>query len=193
MKKLSSLSLRFAGVIALVTSLSLSAFAQGSGRNTVFPPGLAEARLIKEMPEEVGVDEEMLEKLEKLVEEIRAKDKELEGKLIEARRKVMAMLDEARPDEKKLMAAVGVSNGLARQARELRIGASLRIRALLSDEQLEKFMEIRAKAMEKRSKPGRKRGGRPRPPAPADGCRAPRPGRGVLDTTGSRCLRFVRC
>ncbi len=168
MKKLSSLSLRLAGVIALVTSLSGSAFAQGSGRNTVFPPGLAEARLIKEMPEEIGVDEEMLGKLETLVEEIRAKDKELEGKLIEARSKVMAMLDEARPDEKKLMAAAGVSNGLARQTRELRVGASLRIRALLSDEQIEKFMEIRKTAMEKRSKRGRKRGGRPRPQAPAD-------------------------
>ena len=85
MRRLSDSPLRIAGVIALVTSLAGSAFAQGSERAPAFPPGLAEARLIEEMPEEIGVDEETLGKLEKLVDEIRAKDRELEGKLMEAR------------------------------------------------------------------------------------------------------------
>jgi Spy/CpxP family protein refolding chaperone len=110
------------------------------------------------MPEEIGVDEEMLAKLDKLVEEIRAQDEQLKGKTLEAHNKTSALLDQNRPDEKELMAAVGAASGVARQIRELRVGASLRIRALLTEEQLVKFMEIRKKAVAKRSSRKQKRG-----------------------------------
>lgn len=157
MRRLSASPLRIAGVLALVVSLSGSAFAQPPERNQGFPPGLAEARLIREMPEEIGVGEETLGKLEKLVEEVRAKDEELQAKTVEARSAVNALLDQSRPDEKELMAAVGVATAVAQKTLENRVGASLRIRALLTQEQLEKFMEIRTKAVGKR-----RRGGRPR-------------------------------
>ncbi len=157
MRRLSISPLWIAGVLALVASLSVSAFAQERKRNPGFPPGLAEARLIREMPEEIGVGKETLEKLENLVAEVTAKNEELKGKLVEARNEVGALLDQGRPDEKKLMAAAGAGSELARQTRELRIRASLRIRALLTEEQLEKFMEIRKKAMGKRRKHGRPR------------------------------------
>ena len=157
MRRLSTSPLSTAGVLALVASLSGSAFAQERGRSPGFPPGLAEARLIKEMPKEIGVGEETLKKLEKLVTEIRAKDEELLDKIVEVRSGVAALLDQSRPNEKELIAAVGVAAGVGRQLREGRVRASLRIRALLSEEQLEKFMEIRKNAVGKR-----RRGGRPR-------------------------------
>ncbi len=157
MRKLCASPLRIAGVLLLIASLSGSAFAQRPRRSTAFPPGLTEARLIREMSEEIGVGEETLEKLEKLVAEIRAKDEEHKGKIVEARNKAEALLDQSRPDEKELMAAVGAASGVARQTRELRVRASLRIRALLTQEQLEKFMEVRKKAFAKRRGRGRPR------------------------------------
>ena len=170
MRRLCASPLRIAGVLALVASLSGSAFAQGSERSLAYPPGVAEARLIREMSEEIGVDEETLEKVEKLVVEIRAKDEELKGKVIEARNEVMALLDIGRPDEKKLMAAVGAAAGVARQTRELQVNGSVRIRALLTEDQLEKFMEVRTKAMERRrERAAKRRGRRPIPKGPADG------------------------
>lgn len=159
MRRLFISPLRIAGVLALVASLSGSAFAQGRDNTPGFPPGLAEARLIREMPEEIGVNEETLKKLEELVTEIKAKEKELQAKLVEARDVVEALLDQSRPDEKELTAAVGASSAVMRQTRELYVKSTVRIRALLTKEQLEKFMEIRKKAMKKRR--GRGRPGRP--------------------------------
>ncbi|MCH7708820.1 MAG: periplasmic heavy metal sensor [Myxococcales bacterium] len=160
MRRLSTSPLRIAGVLALVASLSGSAFAQRPNVSPGFPPGLAEARLIREMPEEIGVGEETLKKLEKLVAEVKAKEKELKAKLVEARNAVEALLDQNRPDEKKLTEAVGAASAVMRQTRELYVKSSIRIRALLTDEQLEKFMEIRKKAMKRRQIRGK--GGRPK-------------------------------
>jgi Spy/CpxP family protein refolding chaperone len=157
MRRLSLSPLRVAGVLALVASLPGSAIAQGPQRAPGFPPGLAEARLIREMPEEIGVDEKTLEKLEKLVEEIRAKEAALKGEVIEAHAKTMALLDQSMPDEKEVIAAVGAASAVARQTREHRALASLRIRALLTKEQLEKFMDIRRKTITKRTDMKKKR------------------------------------
>jgi Spy/CpxP family protein refolding chaperone len=159
-KGLSTSPLRIAGVLALVASLSGSAFAQGRPALPGFPPGLAEARLIRTHPEEIGVGEETLAKLEKLVAEIRAKDEELQGKTVEARKAVQALLDQSRPDEKELIAAVGAAQAVARQTREHVVRSTLRIRALLTKKQLEKFMEVRKNAFTKRRGGGRPRGRR---------------------------------
>lgn len=155
MRSLTTSPLRIAGVIALVASLAGSAFAQGTDRSAAFPPGLAEARLIKEMPDKVGVGKETLEKLEKLVTEVKAKEAELQTETVEARNVVAGLLEKARPDEKEVMAAVAAASAVAREARELKVKTSLRIRALLTDEQLEKMMALRKTAMEKRRKGGR--------------------------------------
>jgi Spy/CpxP family protein refolding chaperone len=128
---------------------------RGQGRAPGFPPGLAEARLIREMPEEIGVSKETLEKLEKLVTEVRAEEEEIHRRTTEARAKVQALLDQPRPSEKELVAAVGAASVVAREGRELKVKTSLRIRAFLTDEQLEKFMEIRSKAMARRRVGGR--------------------------------------
>jgi hypothetical protein len=128
-------------------------------RRRGFPPGLAEARLIKDRVEVIGVSEETLEKLEKLVAEIREKEEELGAKTLETENRIRVLLDAKMPEEKALLAAGGAAADVNRETRRLRLRSSLRVRALLTKEQLEKFMEIRSKAM---GKVKRRRGGRPR-------------------------------
>jgi Spy/CpxP family protein refolding chaperone len=169
MRRLNTSPLPIIAAFALVVSLSLSlslslsgsAFAQPPQRSPGFPAGLAEARLIREMHEEIGVDEKTLEKLEKLVEEIRTEEAALKGKVVEAHAKTSALLDQSMPDEKELMAAVGAASVLARATREHRVMASLRIRALLTEGQLALFMDIRKKTITKRTEKKKKRA---RPP-----------------------------
>ena len=128
----------------------------GTQRRRSFPPGLAEARLIKERAEEIGVDEETLEKLEKLVAETREQEDALRLRTIEAENQVRALLDESIPEEKALLEAAAGGSDVARETRRLRLQTSLRARALLTKEQLEKFMELREKAFAKRRKQGRR-------------------------------------
>jgi Spy/CpxP family protein refolding chaperone len=128
----------------------------GTRRRRSFPPGLAEARLIKERAEEIGVGEETLEKLEKLVAETREQEDALRQRTIEAENQVRDLLDESIPEEKALLEAAAGGSEVARETRRLRLQTSLRARALLTKEQLEKFMELRKKAFAKRRKQGRR-------------------------------------
>jgi hypothetical protein len=126
-----------------------------------FPPGLAEARLVKEKAKEIGVGEETLEKLEALVAETRAKDQELAAQHKEENGKVLVLLDEGRPNEKALLETSALGAKVFQEIRVLKLQVTLKVRALLNEEQLAKFMEIREKA--KSGPQGRrKRGGPPR-------------------------------
>ncbi len=158
MSMLASSRLRIAVALALVALLAASAYAQPRQRLPSFPPGLAEARLIEERPEQVGVGEETLEKLEKLVTEIREKEEKLRSRTVEAENQVRVLLADNLPDEKALLAAGHAGSGVARETRELRLRSSLRVRALLTKDQLEKFMELRKEAIGKK----RRWRGRPR-------------------------------
>jgi Spy/CpxP family protein refolding chaperone len=158
MSMLAASPLRIAAALALVTSLAASAYAQPRKRHPSFPPGLAEARLIKERADVIGVDEKTLEKLEKLVAEITEKEEKLRSETVKSENQVRALLDESMPDEKTLLEAAGVGSDVGRETRRLRLQTSLRVRALLTEEQLEKFMELRKKAIGSRRKPT----GRPR-------------------------------
>jgi Spy/CpxP family protein refolding chaperone len=158
MSMLAAYPLRISAALALAASIAASAHAQPPDRNPAFPPGLAEARLVKEQAKAIGVGEETLEKLEKLVAEVKEKEGELRARTVESGNRVRVLLDENMPDEKTLMEAAGVGSDVAGETRRLRLGTSLRVRALLTKEQLEKFMELRKEAIGK----ARRRGGRPR-------------------------------
>jgi Spy/CpxP family protein refolding chaperone len=166
MTVLAASPLRIAAALALVASLAASADAQPRNRRPSFPAGLAEARLVKERAEAIGVGEETLEKLEKLVAETREKEEALRARTVEAENQVRTLLDENLPEEKALLKAGEVGSDVARETRQLRLQTSLRVRALLTKEQLEKFMELRKNAIGKR----RRTGGRPgrRPPEKQD-------------------------
>jgi hypothetical protein len=130
-------------------------------RSLSFPPGLAEARLVKEMAKEIGVGEETLEKLEALVTETRAKDQELAAQLKEENNKVLVLLREGRPNEKAVLETSALGAKVFQDIRVLKLQVTLKVRALLNEEQLAKFMEIREKAASGRGG-RRKRGGPPR-------------------------------
>jgi hypothetical protein len=60
------------------------------------------------------------------------------------------LLAQSRPTEKELMAASGKAGEVAAKSRELKVKSVVSMRALLTDEQLAKFMEIRQKAASRR-------------------------------------------
>ncbi len=157
-------SIHFLPLVAatlLIASLALPAFAQGrprQQRDAGFPPGLAEARLVKEKAQELGVGEEELKKIEELGKKYREDEELQRAQVLEATQKVSKLLEQGRPDEKAVLAATAIASELSRKTRQLRLQLTLEIRALLTDEQLAKFMVIRKKAMAAR----RARGQRPR-------------------------------
>ena len=160
MQPLAIRSMMLVFAAAFAASIVLPAHAQPAlnPRANAFPAGLAEARLVKEKAKELGVSEDTLAKVDALSKETRAQEEELRTRLREATQKVRKLLDENRPDEKALLETSALASKISRETRLLRLQCSLKVRALLSDEQLGKFMEIRKKAMSTR----RARGRRPR-------------------------------
>jgi len=142
-------------ILALV-SCSIAAQAQQRGRQS-FPWGLAEARLMQEKAEVLELSEETLAALEAVVAEVKPEDE----KLIEARQaafvKLDALLAEDLPDEKAVMQASDALGAAAKQSRELKLRCSLKVRSLLTSEQLSKFMEIRAKVQVSQQRRRRRR------------------------------------
>lgn len=159
MKSFAAAPLRFVAALALVVLLAASASAQARRRHPTVPPGLAEARMIQEKAAPIGIGEETLEKLEKLVAEVTEQEEQLRSRTMEAENQVRVLLDENLPDEKELMKTAAVGMEVARETRQLRLRTTLRVRKLLTEEQLVKFMELRKEAIGKM----RRRGGRPRP------------------------------
>ena len=142
-------------ILALV-SPSIAAQAQQRGRQSL-PWGLAEARLMQEKAEVLELSEETLAALEAVVAEVKPEDE----KLIEARQaafvKLDALLAEDLPDEKAVMQASDALGAAAKQSRELKLRCSLKVRSLLTSEQLSKFMEIRAKVQVSQQRRRRRR------------------------------------
>jgi Spy/CpxP family protein refolding chaperone len=145
-------------VAFLVAAPLVAAYAQpGPNRGPRgFPAGLAEVRLIKEKSAEIGVNEETLKKLDELTKETRTKDEALRAELLEATKKTDTLLDTGRPAEKALLETSAAASQISREIRMLRLKCSVKVRALLTDEQLEKFMDIRMKARAGRRKPGKR-------------------------------------
>jgi len=129
--------------------------AQGRGG---FPPGMAELRLLKEMSKELGIDEKGTAKLDAMSEEFRAEESRLTDEMSKATKKVSTLLDQGRPDKKAVLEASRAASAVGQETRQLRLDLTMSVRALLTDEQLTKFMKQRTEAMQSR----RRRGGRPR-------------------------------
>lgn len=164
MHSLVNRSLLLVAAVALVAALGFPAQAQrrAANRASGFPAGLAEVRLIKEKAKEIGVNEETLMKLDALASETRAKEDELRARVLEGTKKVQVLLDQNRPDEKAVLDLSAAASRISRETRVLRLQCSLKARALLTDKQLGKFMEIRRKTMSDRQKSRKNRGRRPR-------------------------------
>ncbi len=133
--------------IALLTGPAL---AQQRGGRATTPGGLAEGRLMKNRAKEIGLSEETVAKIEAAIEAGKAeeaKHREENAAAVEALNKI---LSQNRPNEKELMAAAKKVGESAAKSRELKMRTIIEMRSLLTDEQLEKFMEIRGKATSRR-------------------------------------------
>jgi len=134
---------------------------QGRGPAFGFPPGMAELRLVNEMSAEIGVDEELSKKLDVMAKEFRAEESRLTEEMREATTKVSKLLDTGRPGDKAVIEAATAASAVARETRLNRLRLTLKLRSLLTDEQLAKFMEMRTKAMKARKGKGKGRQGQP--------------------------------
>ena len=152
MRQLAQRPLLLLATSVIVALLVVSASAQpprSSQRS--LPPGLVEASLAQKHAEELGLDEETLKKLDAIVADVRPQQNELEEKQNKANKDLSALLDEPLPNEKALIEVAGVVVQVGLEKRKLKLRCSLRVRALLTKEQLAKFMKLREEGV-----PGRR-------------------------------------
>jgi Spy/CpxP family protein refolding chaperone len=133
--------------IGLLASPTL---AQNRGGRGNIPGGLAEGRLMKKNATEIGLGEETLKKIDAAIEAGVAEETKLREQSTAAIDELNKLLAQNRPSEKELRAASGKVGEIASKSRELKINSVVAMRALLTDEQLAKFMEIRQKAASRR-------------------------------------------
>jgi Spy/CpxP family protein refolding chaperone len=126
------------------------ALAQQRGGRASTPGGLAEGRLMKKNAKEIGLSEETVTKIDAAIEAGKAEEAKHreEGKVaIEALNEI---LSQNKPNKKELMAAADKVGESGSKSRDLKMKTVIEMRSLLTDEQLEKFMEIRGKATTRR-------------------------------------------
>ena len=106
-------------------------------------PGLAEVRLVERNAGRLELDEKTVAAVQELAAEASARDEKLNEQMREERLKLRDLLDETLPEEAALMkqATALSSRGLDMQKHQLE--TSLRVRKLLTPEQLTKLMELR--------------------------------------------------
>jgi Spy/CpxP family protein refolding chaperone len=133
-----------------VALLAAPALGQQRGGRASTPGGFAEGRLMKKKAKELGLSEDTVKKIDAAIEAGRAE----EAKFREENRAAITELDEIlsqpHPNEKELMAASAKVGESAAKSRELKMRSVIEMRSLLTDEQLEKFMELRKKATARR-------------------------------------------
>ena len=133
-----------------IALLAAPALAQQRGGRASTPGGFAEGRLMKKKATELGLSEDTLTKIDAAIEAGKVE----EEKLREQSKAAIAALNETlaknRPNEKELLAASDKVGEAASKSRVLKMKSVIEVRSLLTDEQLEKFMEIRGKATARR-------------------------------------------
>ena len=133
-----------------IALLAAPALAQQRGGRASTPGGFAEGRLMKKKATELGLSEDTVTKIDAAIEAGKVE----ETKLREQSKAAIVALNETlaqnRPNEKELLAASDKVGEAASKSRILKMKSVIEIRSLLTDEQLEKFMEFRGKATARR-------------------------------------------
>ena len=148
-------------IVCLVLSCGVFASAASAQGQQVskrpYPPGISEARLIQQRAEALELSPETIEGVNKLITDAEAAGQQRLKESSEAMKKVQALLDEPLPDEKSLGAAGRAAGEIAMRMREEQLKVTVRVRALLTEEQLVKFMDIRSRVTVPRQGGGRGR------------------------------------
>jgi Spy/CpxP family protein refolding chaperone len=140
-------------VIALLAGLAVAGFAQpppggpppggGPGPFGGPPPGRGPDRFIEEHAAELGLDDETLEAIEQIVDESREQGRELSEELRGMHREMRDLLSQDTPDESAVMQQADAIGKAETELHKHRLGALIRIRALLTAEQREELSRIR--------------------------------------------------
>jgi Spy/CpxP family protein refolding chaperone len=137
-------------VLTSIALLASTAMAQQRGRRSSTPGGLAEARMMKQKAEELGLSDETLAKIDAALEANAAEEAKIREQTAAAIDGLNEVLAKKLPSEKELMAASNKVGESASKARALKLKSVLEMRSLLTPEQLEKFMEHRQKVTSRR-------------------------------------------
>jgi len=130
--------------------LAAPALSQRRGSRGSVPGGFAEGRLMKKHAKEIGLSEETLKKIDAAIEAGTAEETKLRDESTAAIDEMHKLLEESRPSQKELLAAAAKVGEIATKSRNLKVKSVVEMRALLTDEELAKFMEIRRKVAARR-------------------------------------------
>jgi Spy/CpxP family protein refolding chaperone len=140
-------------VIALLAGLAVAGFAQppfggpppggGPGPFGGPPAGRGPDRFIEEHAEQLGLDDETLEAIDQIVDESREKARALHADLRGMHREMRDLLSQDTPDESAVMQQADAIGKAETELHKHRIGALIKIRALLTAEQREELRQIR--------------------------------------------------
>lgn len=105
---------------------------------------------MKKRAKEIGLSEETVAKIDAAIEAGKAEEAKYREQNMAAIEALNEVLSQSRPNKKELMAASTEVGESAAKSRELKMRTIIEMRSLLTDEQLEKFMQIREKATARR-------------------------------------------
>ena len=136
-------------VAALVAGLAVASagFAQppfgGHQRGGGHHRGHGPAGFIEEHTEQLGLDDETREVIDGIVDESRERARKLHGELRGLHREMHDLLSQENPDEAAVMQQAEAIGQAETELHKHRIGALIKIRALLTDEQRAELIGIR--------------------------------------------------
>ena len=133
-----------------IALLAAPALAQQRGGRASTPGGAAEGRLMKKKATELGLSEDTVTKIDAAIEASKAEETKIREESQTAIAALNEILAQNRPNEKELLAASDKVGEAASKSRIHKMKSVIEVRSLLTDEQLEKFMEIRGKATARR-------------------------------------------
>ena len=130
--------LRIPLLLVCVSLISSVALAQGfPGKKDVFKGKLFAPNIILEHQDELGLTKEQFTAIKAAVIEVQANVAEHEWDLREAYMKTLASLDESPIDEEQVMKNVKAALLAENQVKQLQVRMLIRLRKLLTDEQVE--------------------------------------------------------
>ncbi len=130
--------------------LAATADAQQRAQGGMTPGGIAEGRLMKKSAKELELSEEILAKIDASIAADTAEEEKFREMNTVAVTELSEILAQKMPSEKALMAASDKVGEIASKSRALKMKSVIRVRSLLTKEQLDKFMAIRGEAVGRR-------------------------------------------
>jgi Spy/CpxP family protein refolding chaperone len=158
-RSLCSRNLRVMLVITMSFVLMQFAFDAAAQRPRLartFPPGLPEVRLATSNADQLELNDETLVALEALIVEVQPEEEQLRALTIEVHSALGKLMGTERPAKADLARVAEDIASAAQKTVTLRMQTSLRVRALLTDEQLTRFIQLREDAFTNRG--GRRQG-----------------------------------